>query len=305
MKKLIKPLIGVGVALVILVVAVVLLALGAIDSITKTAVERGGTYALGVPTTLEKADVKLTKGSLELASLNVANPEGFTTPHFMALSSGLADADVQSIMSDRMRIEEIVLDGLDINLEKSASGSNYGKILENLEKLSPKDPDAQPKQDPEKKGPALVIDRLVIRNVAVHADVVPLPGVSSEATRVNVNLSEIVLTEIGDGAKPMEIAEVVAVVVQAVMQAVVEAAGDQLPGEILNGLESSLAGLGDLSDLGIGVAAKFGDQAVEIIGDLGKEAEKALEGAADEVGGAVDDIKDEIGKGIGGLLGGD
>ena len=76
MKKLIKL---VAVLLILLVLATVAVALY-IDTIAKTAIERGATYALGVETTLGSADVGLLSGTFSMGDLTVANPAGFESP---------------------------------------------------------------------------------------------------------------------------------------------------------------------------------------------------------------------------------
>ncbi|MDX1682749.1 MAG: hypothetical protein R3336_06495, partial [Phycisphaeraceae bacterium] len=64
---------GILLALVLLVVGIFIY----IDSIAATAVERGGTYALGVDTRLADADVGIFAGEVTLDGLTVDNPEGF------------------------------------------------------------------------------------------------------------------------------------------------------------------------------------------------------------------------------------
>ena len=72
MKKILFRII-LGFALVIvLVIAAVLLG---IDSIAKSGVEKGASYALGVETKLESIDVRLLDGQIIMDDLNIANPE--------------------------------------------------------------------------------------------------------------------------------------------------------------------------------------------------------------------------------------
>ena len=81
-----KLLIKIVVVLVLLLVIGVLTTFFFIDRIAKAGVEKGATYALGVPTTLKSADVGVFAGTFAMSGLNVANPEGFDKePHFLKL----------------------------------------------------------------------------------------------------------------------------------------------------------------------------------------------------------------------------
>ena len=73
MKLLIKIVVGIIFLVVVAVIAVFFF----LDSIARGAIESGATYALGVPTTLAKADVRLLRGEFSMSGLDVANPEGF------------------------------------------------------------------------------------------------------------------------------------------------------------------------------------------------------------------------------------
>src|SRR5262245_24327246 len=120
MKKLIKLV----VALLVLIIGVAIVAFFLLDSLVKTAVEKGATYALGVQTTLGGAHVSIIGGSLSLSDLNVANPEGFKTNHFLDLGKGAVEVSVPSLRQDMIEIPLVELSAIDINLEKKDGKSN-------------------------------------------------------------------------------------------------------------------------------------------------------------------------------------
>ena len=51
-----------------------------IDAFAKKGIEAGGTYCLGVPTTLDSANIGIVSGMFGLQGLTVANPEGYESP---------------------------------------------------------------------------------------------------------------------------------------------------------------------------------------------------------------------------------
>ena len=170
------PLIGV------LVLAVVL-AWVWIDSLAERAVERGATYALDVPATLESADVGLFTGGVEFSGLEVANPQGFTAPHFLKLSSTDADVALGSLASDTVEVPSITLVGIDLRLERTADGANYQTILDNLSRF-----ESGEKTEPEPDARKFVIRTLHIRDISVHVDTVPVEGAIGELAKTQVTV---------------------------------------------------------------------------------------------------------------------
>ena len=130
--KRIKKLIAV--AVVVVVVLIVSLLLG-IDYVAKVGVEQGGTYALGVNTTLGSMDVGIFSGSVEMAELTVDNPPAFDTPHFLALGAGRVAVSLGTLMGEKVVVPELTLTGLSMNLERKGTQSNYNTIFAALKKF--------------------------------------------------------------------------------------------------------------------------------------------------------------------------
>ena len=305
--------------ILLLVGAVVLFAVAAfasLDRAAKIGIEQGGSYAMGVDTTLDKADVAVFAGTFTMAGLRIANPQGFRTPHFLALADGGVSINYESLTSDTITVPTLTLTGIDLYLDKEEGSSNYQRILDNLKRFESGDsPEPKPTGEAAK---ALVIQELAIRDITVHADVIG-------TTPTKVQIDEILLTNVGSaGGDTLELAGVFAVVVKAVMLGAIQAGAGALPEALLGELQSGLGSLESLGDLGIGVAAQIGGVTEDLGGladDIGKgvfksadEIGKSLEDVGKNVGGALDEagkgIEDagkgleEAAKGLGGLLGG-
>ena len=218
------------IAMLIFVVLIVLAAIGVflyLDSAAKAAVEKGGTYAMGVNTTLKSADVKPFAGQFAMDGLNVANPDGFDSKHFMTLGTGDVALSLGSLMDATIRLPLLKLSDSDMNLEKKDGKANYQTILDNLKKLSPEKPDPNAKK--------YVIETVEIRDVNVH-----------------VNM-------LGDLTKGL--------------------------GDLAN-----LDKLGEIADIGGGIAGKAGEAAQQ---------------AADEAKKKAEELANKAKEGLGGILGGD
>jgi len=281
MKKLLK--------LVVLLVVLVIIGLGAvvyyIDAIARTGIEKGATHALGVPTTLEKADVELLGGEFSMSGLKVANPAGFDAPHFLRLNEGAVAVSLGSLREDTVELPHLTLAGVDVHLEKKDGKGNFNVIMDHLKRFesdAPRDPDSK----------QFVIRKVEVRNVNAHVDVVPIGG---QLTKLDVPIDSIVLKDVGSGGG-VDMSELTSVLLKAVLAAIIQKGGGIIPADLLGDLQGQFAKLEGLGDFKVEVAGQalqgFGSvteglgEAVEDVGkNIGDEAGKALEGLGDLIGG--------------------
>lgn len=289
MKKVVLKL-----GLVVVLILVVAIAAGAfyIDSIARQGIEGGSTYALGVPTSLDKADVGLLSGEFSMSGLNVSNPEGFTSPHFLALSEGSVSVSLGSLRQEVVELPTLTLSGISMNLERAGDKSNYKVILENLKRFE--SGGGPPDKKPEEGGKKFVIRNLEIRDVNVHVNLIPAGG---ELTKVDVPIDLIQLKDVGSGGESVRMSDLAGVILKTIMTVAVQKGG-QLPGDIATELTNGLGELQNLGDQGItvllgdgGVVQTFGKTAEE----LGKTAEEGAKKLGDEA--------KKIGEGIGNIFG--
>ena len=302
MKKLLK----IGVILVVLLLLLIggglLLVLANLNGIAKKAIEAGGSYALGVPTTVQSVGIHPMAGQMSLQGFKVANPTGFTSDHFLTLGSGDVAVTLNSLQSNVIEVPTFKLDAIDVSLEKKDGSSNYKVILDNLAKLqgnSTSKPAASPSNSPEKK---LIIKDLEITKVNVHVDMLGVPGgvgkVLNSAAKIDVPIEKIQLTNVGQtgtgtAGTGVTVEQLTSIIVQAVLSAAAEKGGGLIPTDILGDLKGGLGALGGLGSVGVNVVGKVGETAVNLGG-----------GAAEAAGKAVGDVGKTIGDGLGGLLGG-
>jgi len=292
MKKLIKRLIVVAVLLVVLLVAGVIFVIAYANNIIKGGIEKGGTYAMGVPTTVDSVDLGLMGGSFGMSGFKVASPQGYTAPHFLALGTSKVQVSLGSLSKDLIEIPTFALSDIDVSLERKDSGFNYQVILDNLKKLSSGSGSAPsgPSTGPETK---LIINDLTIKNVKVHADLLGgVGGVAAQAlgksSNLTITIPEIHLTNVGKtgtgvAGSGVTVSQLSSIIVQAVLNAAAENGGGILPADILGDLQGRIAGLGDLKGIS--------DKAV---GEVKAKAEEAIKNAQDQGKKAVDDATDKL-----------
>lgn len=301
-----KVLIIIAVLVVLLIAAIAgvfMFALSQADNIAKQVVERGGSYAMGVATTVDQVDVELFKGTATMSGLNIANPTGFNTDHFFALASSDAQITLESINTNTVIIPKIHLSGINVILDKGKKPSNYNQILHNLSRFE--SGDAKP-ADATKQGKNVIINSLVLEDISIH--VANMPGVSLLAGDVAVKIPRIELQNVGEKGN-MKAADIFNLVIKTVLAAAVEAGGGIIPGDVLGELTNGLGSLSSLSDLGINAISDLNldevmggveEQVNKAVEDLGKQTEdikKTVDDATKDVEKKIDDAANEI-KGI-------
>ncbi len=301
MKKLLIALLVLVVLVIGLVVAAVVIGASQIDRIAKEVIERGGTYAMQVDTTVEGVDIQLMSGNATMTGLNVANPAGFDSDHFMKLGSSSASVDLNSVNTDKIVFPEIRLSGIDVILDKGGNPSNYNTILNSLKRFESGEKTAPDSAEP---GKSVIIRSLVIEDVNVR--LANMPGVSMAVGDVAVNIPQIELQNVGE-KESMKPADVINLVVKTVLAAAVEAGGGIIPGDVLGDLTSGLGSLESLQDLGITAVGDIGKAIEEQLGGLseqmddlkkaGEDVKKQAEDAAKSVEDTANKVKDLFGGG--------
>jgi hypothetical protein len=258
------------------VVLVVLAGLGVyfyLDTIAKEAVQRGGTYAMDVDTTVDKVSLHPFDGKLQMKGLTVANPPNFNGAHLMKTGTFELELVPSSLMDKTILLKKFELDGLDMYIDQQMPLSNIGVIMENLKKLAGGE---KPKEEKPSEGKKVKVDLITIKNVVAHVKVLAGP-------ELTIKVPEIQLKNVtGDNAAGVALPELMARIVPAVLAAVLESGKGVLPADLLNNLQGSVSA----------VTAQLGGQAQEMV--------KGVQG---QVGDALKGIVPKDANGIGGTVG--
>jgi hypothetical protein len=245
----------------------------ALDSAVETAVEKGGTYALGVDTKLGSADASVVRGDVTLKKLEIANVPGFEAPFFLQVGRTSLDVSPASLMKDTVEVPSFQLDDVEVHLERTTKGTNYDAILESLKRFEGKDK-SQPAEG-EGEGKKFIVREILIRNVVVHANVAP--GVLGKSGHFSVTIPEIRLSNVGTGEGGQSIAKLTSELVKALLAAAVKAGAGVFPDGMLDGLSNALGNLGrTLTDTLGGGLEKIGEGAGKALEGLGKELDKVF-----------------------------
>jgi uncharacterized protein involved in outer membrane biogenesis len=258
MKKII---VGTLIALVVVLVLAVLAVGLFLDKAIKSGVETFGPKLTKVDVTLDSVSLSLLSGSGSIKGLVVGNPQGFKTPSAIKVGTASLSLEPRSLLSDKIVVRSINVQGPEITFETDLKNSNLKKILANVqestgggakEPAKPQEP-AQPKEaKPAKK---LQVDDFLISGGKVHVAVTALGGQSA-----TIPLPDIHLQGLGagpEGITPGELAkQVLAAIEKGATQAAAGTVTDIGKGALYltkgaagtgsNAVESVTKGLGNL-----------------------------------------------------------
>jgi len=268
-------------ALVVVLVGIVVIVFMSIDSIAKTAIVRGSTYALGVQTTLGSADIGILSGEFTMKGLTVANPEGFESDFFLHLDEGFLAVSLGSLRQDTVEVPTLALTGIDINLEKRSGKANYKIITDNLKRFESTDSGNDGAQaDAGKPGKKFVVHEIIIRDLNVKVDF--------GLTRMEIPIEEVRMTEVG--SESMTTAELTDRVIKMILAAIVSNSA-QLPADLVNDLGGALAELGRLGDMTVSETVRTVGKVLDGLDKGSQDAGKAIGDAIEGLGGLFGDKK--------------
>ena len=124
------------------------------DPLIRIATVRAGSYLTGTQVNLKRFSSTLT-GRVSIHGFSVGNPEGFTRNNAVDFQEITVDLDLGSLLTDEIRINEILIRGMNVNFETNFNKSNLGAIQENLSSAEQTDTNtaAEKTQEPQKKQP--------------------------------------------------------------------------------------------------------------------------------------------------------
>ncbi|MDX2480519.1 MAG: AsmA family protein [Desulfuromusa sp.] len=285
---------------IVLLVVVAVVVAGAffyVDSIAKKAIEQGGEMALGVPTNLDAVHISLLGGEASLNGLQIANPSGFKAQTFMQLGQGEIAVSLGSLLGDTIKVPQVKLSNIRINLEQSGKKNNVEPILARAKSMSSQKGTSAP-QPAAKDGKKFIIEYFLLDDVQVDASL----DLLGQASSVNLVLPKIELRNLGAEEQGLPMPELIQKVVQAVLSAVQNSSG-QLSPALAKLLAGELGGLDDIKTEVIGQATAQVEKTVKDVQE--KVAEQLPADLPPEVDKAVNEKAGDLLKGVGGLLGGD
>jgi len=255
MKKL---LIGVGVLVVVLVVALAYVWTN-LDSIVKSAIQTYGSEAVKTDVRVDSVKLELTDGKASIKGLTVANPAGFTDPYIFSLGEISTKVDVSTVNKNPIVIDEIHIAAPAVFYEINKSGVANADVLKKNVAGSSGGSKSSSSSSSSSSGDEvkLIIRKLIIEGTSAT---VRIAALGKDQT---VALKKIVMTDVGKKSGGATAAEVAA----------------QVSDKMLANVQSAVTK--------IGVNQYLGKSADDIKAQMQQKLGGSTGGSKDAVGGAL------------------
>ncbi|MCH2138013.1 MAG: hypothetical protein MK074_03055 [Phycisphaerales bacterium] len=222
------------------------LALISADSIAAGVVRTQGTATLGVKTAVRSVSLGIIQPRTTVHDLVIENPSGFDRPHFVQIESAMIEASLATLVSDRIEIPLVEIDGLMLDLEQIDHRLNADVIVKHVQSVT--------ETGKANDGPAveLNIGLLRITNIRLYArgSMVNLAGGTVDAT-----IPSFEMKHVGTDTKDGRIAEQIASLsLSIVLQHIAENPVEGLSGASVGAIATALEQIPGIRQIGVGKA---------------------------------------------------
>ena len=195
MKKLFKIF---TVVVPVLIIAVLITLYFSLNLIIKHGVETFGPKVTRTKVSLKESSISLFSGKGHLKGVFIGNPGGFKTESAFNLKEVKIAMKVSSVFSDRIIIDEIMVNAPEVTYEMSGKGNNIKIILNNVQSFAKRHKGASQKatRDKTKKvkksEKKIQINNFIVKNGRVNMSMTML-----EDKKISVLLPDIHIKNIG------------------------------------------------------------------------------------------------------------
>jgi hypothetical protein len=191
-----------------------------LSDIVKSGVETAGPPLTKGELRLAKANLSPFSGLAQITGLFVGNPQGWKSESAVKVGDVKVKLDVGSALSDTVIIDSIHIQAPEITYETSLTGSNLGKILENIEAAAgtakPADATASA------PGKKFRVKDIHIQGAKVH--------LAALGKQITVPLADIRLQNVGTDGQGVTAAELTRDILKPVLASVMKAAAESATG---------------------------------------------------------------------------
>jgi len=172
-----------------------------LNALVKGGIETMGPRILGVPVTLEDVDVTLLSGTSMQAGLTqlvVKNPEGYKTAHAVSLPEIQIKVDWNSLLTDTVIVEEVLIVKPAVTFEWSLQGSNLSTIHENVKQNTGSGSSDDQERDAETEERQEFDKSVHVKKVTVKDAIINVSFVGGQNEVTQLPLPDLELRDIGN-----------------------------------------------------------------------------------------------------------
>ena len=220
---------GVLFTIVIMLVIVAIISPFVIDNILKVSIEKAIKKQLNVDASVGRVHLNIAAGSIEVNDLTIGNPPGYEFKNILELKSISIKANVRSLASGTIEVNEVNLNNAAVAIEQKGLTSNLNDILKSTKK-----PKAETEKT-EQKGKNVHVASVDIQDINVTAKLLPVPG---KLDTVRLKISRLHLSDIG--GKKTTLADVAGKIFTEISNAIVREGSNIIPSDVLGPINENI-----------------------------------------------------------------
>ena len=220
LQKRLKKILLVSCTSILILILVIYLSLG---YIVKNAVETVVPRITGTPVKMESFSFSILTGKVKMKNFIIGNPKEFNTEYAFRLSSLDFDINMDTLLSKKIVIDEIRIDGTQIIYELGFNTSNLSEIKSNIDKFVKGDKQKEAKTETSKK--AGEGKKIQINNFYFNGASVSLSAVLLQGQKATMPIPDIHLKDIGKDEKGASTGEVADEIFTAIYASIGKVAG--------------------------------------------------------------------------------
>ena len=205
-------------AILLTIVGAIVFVMTSYETIVKNVVHKYGSQIVGTDVSLQGLDIALLDGEASVKEIVVANPKGYKTPHFISLGGISVKVDTNSILSDTIVIDSIVVEKPSLSYEiVSLTQNNVKEIQNNITKntaATEKTEKQEVKEEPETTKKESASKKVVIKHLQIKSGeiIAAMPG-----GNVTVPLPDVDMRNIGAAKEGESIAKVISTIMNRIL----------------------------------------------------------------------------------------
>ncbi|MEW6990072.1 hypothetical protein AADZ91_05215 [Colwelliaceae bacterium 6441] len=171
------------------------LAGGSLNEFIKAQIESEGKKITEQNVVVDSVDIQLTKGAGSIKGLRIDNPKSYSYPHAFSLGEVTLDINVESLTSEPIIIDAIIIKDPKAFVQFTDSGnSNIQDLLEIIKRNAPQSTGKDTTTDDTTSAtpePKLSVSKIVLAGTALTVDLSALGNKEHKATLTDITLNDI------------------------------------------------------------------------------------------------------------------
>ena len=209
--------------------------------IAKGAIQNVGPLVTGVPMKVNAVLFNAFTGKFSIKGLVIGNPEGYTSKHALKLNDFHVDVDMSTLLARKLRIEEIRINGVELNYETNLLNNNLAQIQKNVERLS----GPEKEKNKEKNSSQAAAKPLQI-NLIELKDITAWVIVKGTVVQTPIPVLPVTLHDLGSSPEGVSSAMVINDVLLSLLGSIANTAGiDKAASAIADGTGKAVKSVGD------------------------------------------------------------